>query len=464
MKFLDTLDHQLLFFDGAMGTQLQARGLGAGERPETWNILHPEIVQEVQENYLNAGVHILKANTFGVNPYKTAGTAYTVKELVRAGLNVARKAVEAYESRNSESREPHFVALDMGSLGKLLPPMGNFSFDQAYAAFAEVVQAGQELADLILIETMNDAYEMKAAVLAAKENSDLPVVVTMVLDENGRLLTGGDIPSAVATLEGLGVDCIGMNCALGPKQMLSLLPILRGCCSKPLVINPNAGMPELVDGQTVFKIGPEEFAEDQLQMLQAGASSLGGCCGTTPEHIAAMISRVKGAERQAVCAKALTVVATYGQHLVLGEDEVLVGERIDPDENEELVEALLDEDLDFLTDEAFDQQDEGAQVIAVNVAVEGSCEEEVLDAGVQLIQSMIKLPLMLCSDNLEALERAMRHYNGKPLVRTGLAMECVLPLLKKYGGVLVCDEPEMARAGGLAKENVIAADKLTKLQ
>ena len=463
MKFLDTLRAQLLFFDGAMGTQLQARGLGAGERPETWNILHPEIVQEVQENYLNAGVHILKANTFGVNPYKTARTNYSVEELVRAGLDVARKAVAAYVDRNPENKEPNFVALDMGSLGKLMPPMGNFSFDQAYAAFAEVVQAGKDLADLVLIETMNDAYEMKAAVLAAKENSDLPIVVTMVLDENGRLLTGGDIPTAVATLEGLGVDCIGMNCALGPKQMLNLLPVLRSCCSKPLVINPNAGMPELVDGQTVFKIGPEEFAEDQLQMLLAGAQALGGCCGTTPDHIAAMISRVKGAERQPVSAKALRVIATYGQHLVLGDEEILVGERIDPAENEELVEALLDDDLDFLTDEAFDQQDEGAQVIAVNVAAEGVCEEEVLDAGVQLIQSMIKLPLMLCSDNLEALERALRHYNGKALVRSGIAAKELLPLLEKYGGVLVCEDPSLAVAAGLKEENVIAADKLTKL-
>jgi len=464
MKFLEALDKQLLFFDGAMGTQLQARGLQAGERPEVWNLLHPEVVQEVQEKYLEAGVHILKANTFGVNPYKVAGTDYTVEQLVQGGMQVARNAVAAYETRHPESSEPHFVALDMGSLGKLMPPMGMFSFEEAYEAFAQVVRAGRDMADLVLIETMNDAYEMKAAVLAVKENSDLPMVVTMVLDENGRLLTGGDLPAAVATLEGLGVDCIGMNCALGPKQMLGLLPILKNCCSKPLVINPNAGMPELVDGETVFKIGPEEFAADQLQMLQAGAHALGGCCGTSPEHIAHMIRLVKGAERQAVSAKALTTVSTYGQHLILGEEPVVVGGRIDPQLNEELVEALLEDDLEILVDEAFDQQEEGAQVISVNVAAEGVDEADVLDRGVQVLQGMIKLPLMLCTSNAEALEKALRHYNGKALVRVEQNAQELLPIVKKYGGVVVCEDTAAALSAGLLVKDCLTVDKLVMLE
>ncbi len=463
MKFLEALDKQLMFFDGAMGTQLQARGLQAGERPEIWNLLHPEVVQEVQEKYLEAGVHILKANTFGVNPYKTAGTEYTVEQLVQGGMQVARNAVAAFEAKHPACADPHFVALDMGSLGKLMPPMGMFSFDEAYEAFAQVVRAGRDMADLVLIETMNDAYEMKAAVLAVKENSDLPVVVTMVLDENGRLLTGGDIPAAVATLEGLGVDCIGMNCALGPKQMLSLLPVLKNCCSKPLVINPNAGMPELVDGQTVFKIGPEEFAADQLQMLQAGAQALGGCCGTSPDHIAHMIQLVKGAERQTVCAKALTMVSTYGQHLVLGKD-IIVGGHIDPDANEELVEALLDDDLEFLVDEAFDQQEEGAQVISVNVAVDGVDEADVLARGVQVLQGMIKLPLMLCTSNAAALEKALRQYNGKALVRVEENAQELLPIVKKYGGVVVCEDADAALAAGILMKDCLTADKLSMLE
>ncbi len=463
MKFLEALDKQLLFFDGAMGTQLQARGLQAGERPEIWNLLHPEVVQEVQEKYLEAGVHILKANTFGVNPYKTAGTEYTVEQLVQGGMQVARNAVAAFEAQHPDCAEPHFVALDMGSLGKLMPPMGMFSFDEAYEAFAQVVRAGRDMADLVLIETMNDAYEMKAAVLAVKENSDLPVVVTMVLDENGRLLTGGDIPAAVTTLEGLGADCIGMNCALGPKQMLGLLPVLKNCCSKPLVINPNAGMPELVDGQTVFKIGSEEFAADQLQMLQAGAQALGGCCGTSPDHIAHMIRLVKGAERQTVCAKALTMVSTYGQHLVLGED-VIVGGRIDPDANEELVEALLEDDLEFLVDEAFDQQEEGAQVISVNVAADGVDETDVLVRGVQVLQGMIKLPLMLCTSNAAALEKALRQYNGKALVRVEENAQELLPIVKKYGGVVVCEDTEAALAAGILVKDCLAVDKLSMLE
>ena len=442
MKFLETLEKQLLFFDGAMGTMLQARGLQAGEIPETWNVLHPERICAVHTEYLQAGVHILKANTFGVNAFKTAGSEYSVEQLVQAGLAAARQAICDYEAAGEQfSDEPHFAALDIGSLGKLLQPLGVLEFEDAVAKFAQIVRAGRDQADLILIETMNDPYEMKAAVLAAKENSDLPVVVTMVLDQKGKLLTGGDIPAAVAMLEGLGTDCIGMNCALGPKQMLELMPVLEGCCSKPIVVNPNAGMPVLEEGRTVFKVGPAEFAADQLQMLQAGAQALGGCCGTTPEHIRQMVLACRGAERQRVRAKELTVVSTYGDYQILGDKPLIIGERINPTGKKKLKQALRERDYDYILEEAFKQQEKGAHILDVNVGLPEIDEPEVMVSVVKQLQSVTKLPLQIDTSDPVTMERALRVYNGKAMINSvngkQEVMETIFPLVKKYGGVVV---------------------------
>lgn len=442
MKFLETLEKQLLFFDGAMGTMLQERGLQAGEIPETWNMLHPDRIRAVHTEYLQAGVHILKANTFGVNAFKTAGSKYCVKQLVQAGLAIARRAIEEYEAAGDEfSAEPHFAALDIGSLGKLLHPLGSLDFEEAVDKFAQIVRAGRDLADLILIETMNDPYEMKAAVLAAKENADLPVVVTMVLDQKGKLLTGGDIPAAVAMLEGLGTDCIGMNCALGPKQMLELMPILEGCCSKPIVVNPNAGMPVLEEGRTVFQVGPSEFATDQLQMLQAGAQALGGCCGTTPEHIRQMVLACRGAQRQKVRVKELTVVSTYGDYQVLGERPLIIGERINPTGKKKLKQTLRERDYDYILEEAFKQQEKGAHILDVNVGLPEIDEPDVMVSVVKQLQGVTKLPLQIDTSDPATMERALRIYNGKAMINSvngkQEVMKAIFPLVKKYGGVVV---------------------------
>lgn len=441
MNFLDALRKQLLFFDGAMGTQLQERGLQPGEIPETWNIEKPQVIQDVYTSYLEAGAHVTKANTFGVNRYKLAGTSYTVPALVRTGLTLARQAQQAYRARHAEEARPLFVALDIGSLGKLLQPLGTLSFDEAYEAFAEIVQAGSGLCDLILIETMNDPYEMKAALLAAKEHSTLPVVVSMVIDEKGKLLTGGSIPAAVCMLEGMGADCIGMNCALGPKQMLRFMPELTGCCSKPILIMPNAGMPELEGERTVYRVSPEAFASDQLAMVHAGAQALGGCCGTTPQHIQSMTSACRGAERQAVVDHALTMVSSYGQHVAIGHRPVIIGERINPTGKKKLKKALVEKRYDYILEEAYRQQEQGAQILDVNVGLPELDEAEVMDEVMRDIQSISKLPLQIDTSDPVTMERALRHYNGKAMINSvsgkQQVMDQIFPLVKKYGGVVV---------------------------
>ncbi len=280
MNFLNKLGKNIIFFDGAMGTMLQKSGLKTGEVPETWNITNPNKLKDIHQAYLNAGCNVISANTFGANKFKCDNLDFTVEDLVTSGVKIAKEAI-------IECGKDALAALDIGSLGKLLKPLGELSFYDAYDAFAEMIIFGEKAgADLILIETMNDTYEIKAAVLAAKENSSLPIAVTMIFDENGKLLTGGSTQAAVAMLEGLGVDAVGFNCGLGPKQMIELMPALTESTSLPILIQPNAGLPVVLNGETVFNVEPEEFACDVKKLVELGASAVGGCCGTTPEYIA----------------------------------------------------------------------------------------------------------------------------------------------------------------------------------
>lgn len=298
MKFIDLLGKERLFFDGAMGTMLQKNGLSAGEIPETWNITHRDTVYAIHKAYADAGCNIIKSNTFGANALKFKGTDYTVEEIVTSAIDIAKTAVSG--------KDKTFVALDLGPTGKLLKPYGELPFETAYELYKQQVIAGKKAgADLVLIETMGDTYEIKAAVLAAKENCDLPIVVTMIFDESGKLLTGSDIKTAVFMLEGLGVDAIGFNCGLGPRQMLSLLPELLKYSSTPLAVNPNAGLPECVNGVTFFNVTPEDFANDLKELAEMGVSLLGGCCGTTPEHLKEAVKLCKDIPVLHVSKKAL---------------------------------------------------------------------------------------------------------------------------------------------------------------
>lgn len=438
MNFREQLGRQILFFDGGMGTLLQERGLLAGEVPETWNILHPEIIRQIHKEYLLAGSNIISANTFGVNAFKCKNLEYTVNELVTAGVRLVREAMGEVHSS-----QPMYAALDIGSIGKLLKPLGEVPFDEAYKVFQEIVIAGNQAeADLILIETVSDSYEIKAAVLAAKENSNLPVVVTMIFDENGKLLTGGDVASVTAMLEGLGVDAIGFNCGLGPEQMKKLLPQLTACCSLPIVMNPNAGLPVVVNGQTTFEVEPEEFAQSMRTLVEMGASVVGGCCGTTPSHIKRVVELCKNIEIAPVTDKKLTVVSSYNHAVYFTKKPLIIGERINPTGKSKFKQALRDHDMEYLYKEGLVQEEKGAHILDVNVGLPEIDEPQLMEETVTGIQAIIDLPLQIDTSNTEAMERGLRYYNGKPMLNSvngkKESMESVFPIAKKYGAVLVC--------------------------
>lgn len=410
------------FFDGGMGSMLN---LSAGELPEKLNITEPDRVFAVHKAYAEAGAEFITANTFGANALKYDN----VEELVTAGVALAKKAGKK-------------VALDLGPTGKLLKPMGDLDFERAVELYAQVVNAGKDGSDVVIIETMSDTYELKAAVLAVKENCDLPVIASMIFDEKGRLLTGSDVQSAVAMLEGLGIDVIGFNCGLGPKQMIPLLKELRQHTSLPIIVMPNAGLPESVDGKTVYNVSPEEFAEDMYEIAKIGVSYLGGCCGTTPEHISQMIERCKNIPDSLPEKKNKTVVSSYSTSVGIGEMPVIIGERINPTGKKLFKEALRNNDIDYIIKEGVSQKEKGAHILDVNVGLPEIDEVKMLSEAVFSLQSVLSLPLQLDSSNTDALENAMRIYNGKAMINSvngkQSSMSEIFPLVKKYGGVVVC--------------------------
>lgn len=462
MKFIDLLGKERLFFDGAMGTMLQKNGLSAGEIPETWNITHRDTVYAIHKAYADAGCNIIKSNTFGANALKFKGTDYTVEEIVTSAIDIAKTAVSG--------KDKTFVALDLGPTGKLLKPYGELPFETAYELYKQQVIAGKKAgADLVLIETMGDTYEIKAAVLAAKENCDLPIVVTMIFDESGKLLTGSDIKTAVFMLEGLGVDAIGFNCGLGPRQMLSLLPELLKYSSTPLAVNPNAGLPECVNGVTFFNVTPEDFANDLKELAEMGVSLLGGCCGTTPEHLKEAVKLCKDIPVLPVKQKSITAVTSYSKTAVIGERPVIIGERINPTGKKKLKAALVSGDSGYIFSEALSQVECGADVLDVNVGLPEIDEPKVMCDTVRGIQGITNLPLQIDTSDPAAMEQALRIYNGKPLINSvngkKESMEKIFPLAKKYGGVVVCltlDEngiPESAEGRIKIAEKIINTAK-----
>ena len=430
---------RVIFLDGGMGTQLQAKGLQPGEVPETWNTARPGDIRAVHDAYLAAGADIVYANTFGANRAKYHGDA-PLPETVEAAVSIARSAAEA-------AGGGRFVALDAGPTGRLLKPAGDFGFDAAYDAFAELVSAGAKAgADAVAVETMGDTLELKAAVLAAKENCNLPVIATVALGSDGRLLTGADVECVAAILEGLRADAIGLNCGFGPDMMLPFVRRLARATSAPIAVKPNAGLPKTENGRTVFTVGPEKFAQDVLELVKAGASIVGGCCGTTPEHIAAVTSLLKGfrppERRTADGVPARTVIASGSRAVEIPlDDSIVIGERINPTGKKKLKTALAEGDTAYILREAVSQAEAGAHVLDVNVGVPGLDEPAVLDATVQAVQSVTDLPLQIDTSNPAALERALRHYNGKALVNSVNGKEeslaAVLPVVAKYGGAVV---------------------------
>ncbi len=429
---LNRFGNEILFFDGGMGTELQKNGLRKGELPEMLNMNSPEIVKKVHKSYLDVGCDIITTNTFGANSLKFSNTT-----------EIITKAVDIVKSAIAESGKKAYTALDVGPLGKLLKPVGDLEFEEAYDLFKEQVVAGEKAgADLILIETMGDLYEIKSAVLAAKENTSLPVFVSMIFDKNGTLLTGADIKTAVIALEGLGVDAIGMNCGLGPDQMLELLKEMSVYSSTPIFIQPNAGLPISVNGETVYNVSPEEFAEKQLKIVHSGAVALGGCCGTTPSHIKAMIDLCKTEKVEKPYKKEFTAVTSYSKSVIFGIKPIIIGERINPTGKKLLKEALRSNDMDYIYREAVAQVDMGADVLDVNVGLPEIDETEMMIKAVTGLQGITDVPLQIDTASPIVMEKTLRLYNGKPMINSvngkSDSMDKVFPLVKKYGGVVVC--------------------------
>ncbi len=435
MKLWEAWGREPVIFDGSMGTMLQNAGLPQGKLPECWNLERPDVVRIIHDAYLDAGCHVISTNTFGANRAKLRHTGYGVGEIIERAVDIAREAV--YLS-GREAR----IALDMGPTGQLLAPMGDLPFEEAVDIFAEMAAIGEECGvDLILIETMSDMYELKAAVLGAKEGSSLPVVATVILDERGKLLTGGDIPSVVALLEGLGADAIGVNCGVGLTHMEEFLAQFRAVSSLPIVMTPNAGLPHCVNGITTFDVGPGEFSEALQGLVEHGAWAVGGCCGTTPEHMRRVVQCCEGLQVRPIEQKHRTVVSSYSETVVIGEDPVIIGERINPTGKSRFKQALREHDMNYIVQEGVKQQLSGAHILDVNVGLPEIDEVRCMVDAVSQLQSVLPLPLQIDTSNPAAMEAALRMYNGKALVNSvngkQASMKAVFPLVKKYGGVVV---------------------------
>ncbi|MBR5155003.1 MAG: homocysteine S-methyltransferase family protein [Clostridia bacterium] len=454
-NILDAIKEKRLYFDGGTGTVLQSMGLPAGMAPEKWNILEPGKITELHKSYIDAGCNIIKTNTFGINAEKYEN----YEELIKAAIDCAKLA--------TKGRNDVFIAFDLGPTGQLLKPLGNLEFEDAIELFAKNIRLAEKYGvDAVLIETMNDSYETKAAVLATKENCDLPVFVTNVYDESGKLMTGADAVSMIAMLEGLGVDALGMNCSLGPDKMLDILEKFVEYSSVPIIVNPNAGLPAEVNGKTVFSIDAEEFSDYMLKMSKMGASLLGGCCGTTPEYIKKTIKKTKNTAYRLPDFKTQTLVSSYTHAVEIGKKPVLIGERINPTGKSKLKAALKENNMGYLLNEAVSQEEAGVQILDINVGLPEINEAAMLKNAVFEIQTVTALPLQLDSVNPKALEAAMRIYNGKPLVNSvngeDEKLKEILPLVKKYGGTLIALTIDESGIPKTANQRAKIVEKIAK--
>lgn len=427
-KFSSLLENNsFVFLDGGMGTMLQSAGIQTEHIPELLNLTQPDAIMNIHRSYVESGADIIYANTFGANRFKLEGSGHTVEEVVSAGIANARKAAAGQA----------MVALDIGPIGQLLEPAGTLSFEEAYDCFRELVLAGKD-ADLIVIETMTDLYEVKAAVLAAKENSDKPVMVTMTFEENMRTFTGVSAECMTATLEGLGVDALGVNCSLGPDELYPLIEKLCGLTVLPVIAKPNAGLPD--PATNLFNVGPEEFAASAVKLARAGVKIFGGCCGTTPEHISAMAEALSGEKFVRREVKRTSTVCSAVSFVEIDQPRV-IGERINPTGKKRFKEALLAHDIDYILGQAVEQVRAGAEILDVNVGLPGIDEKEMMSTAVKAIQSVCDTPLQLDSTDPEVLEAGLRVYNGKPIVNSvngeDESLEAILPLVKKYGAAVV---------------------------
>lgn len=435
MNIRDFIKNNIVYLDGGMGTLLQKSGLQPGELPEHWNISHPEVIRGIHKNYYDSGSNVVNTNTFGANTLK-----FSIDALDEIICHAVKNADEARKASSGEQEK--FIALDVGPTGKLLKPLGDLDFEDAVKIFAETIRLGVKYGvDLITIETMNDSYETKAAVLAAKENSDLPIIVTNAYGENGRLMTGANPAVMAAMLEGMGVDAIGANCSLGPKQLMDVMDELLKYCSVPVAFKPNAGLPKSDGKVTYYDVDADEFAQDIKLSVENGVRIVGGCCGTTPEYIKKVCELTRGMKPKEIEKKTYSVCTSYNKAVFFGEKPILIGERINPTGKKRFKQALLENDIGYILQEAVNQQAKGVHALDVNVGLPGIDETQMLTTSVCELQCVTNLPLQIDSSDPVAMESALRRYNGKAMINSVNGkeenMNAIFPLVKKYGGFVV---------------------------
>lgn len=460
MKLKELLRKGPFFLDGGMGTLLQARGLKPGEAPERWGMLHPDVITDIQRTYYEAGSDMVLTNTFGVHPLRY--DLAECEEMIRTAVACADKARKAV----GDGKE-RFIALDIGPCGQLLKPLGNLPFEEAVQGFAEVVRIGSKYGvDCVFIETMNDGAEARAALLAAKENCDLPVLVSCAYGADGKLMTGGTPESVVAMLEGLGADAVGVNCSLGPDALAPIVERYLEAASVPVLMKPNAGLPQEKDGKTIYNVGLEEFSAQITPLIEKGLRIIGGCCGTTPDFIRAVKSASEGMIPGPVEPKERTVIASRGQIIELGKNPVIIGERINPTGKKRLRKALEEGDMAYVLNEAIVQEEHGAEVLDVNVGTPGVDEPALLEQAVQELQAVTDLPLQLDTSDPEAMRRALRVYNGKALINSvngkQEVMDAIFPLVQKYGGAVVALTLDEGGIPGTAEGRLAIAERILK--
>jgi len=454
------LKENIVYLDGGMGTLLQAQGLKPGEHPERWNLSHPDAITAIHRAYYDAGSNVVSTNTFGANLLKFPEEE--LEEIVAAAFRNVKAARE-----QSTGMQEKFIALDLGPTGKLLKPLGDLDFEDAVAVFSKTVQLGVKYgAELILIETMNDSYETKAALLAAKENSTLPVLVSNAYGEDGKLMTGATPAAMVAMLEGMGADALGANCSLGPKQLRGVAEELLRYASVPVLLKPNAGLPREEGGKTVFDVMPEEFAGELETLMRKGLRVVGGCCGTTPEYIKAVTEKTAGMQPVALSEKQITMVSSYTHAVVFADAPVLIGERINPTGKKRLKQALKENDMDYILSEGVAQQEKGVHILDVNVGLPEIDEVKMLETAVCELQAILDLPLQIDTADITAMEAALRRYNGKAMINSvngkQESMEAVFPLVKKYGGLVVALTLDEDGIPATAEGRVKIAEKILK--
>ena len=458
MNFIDFLSQNIVKLDGSMGTLLQQMGLPAGTEPVEWNMTNPQAIEKVHLSYFDAGSNVICTNTFRANPFHFEKEK--LKDIIFSAVKIAKKAKE--KSKNTEEK---FIALDVGPTGKLLKPLGDLDFEDAVSAFKETVRLGTQAgADLIYIETMTDLYEAKAAILGAKEASDLPIMISFAFEEDGNLLTGADPETCVALAESMGAIAVGTNCSLGPKALRGVVEKLLSTASIPVIFKPNAGLPKQVDNKTVFDITPEEFAEEVKISVEKGVCAVGGCCGTTPEYISLLSDTIKDLYPKEIIKKEDTVISSYTHSVFFGENPVLIGERINPTGKKRFKQALLEKDFAYILDEGVRQAKKGAHALDVNVGLPEIDEPDLLCETVRKLQAVLDLPLQIDSSDPKAMESALRIYNGKALINSVSgkeeSMNAVFPLVKKYGGVLIALTLDENGIPKKAEDRVKIAEKI----